>query len=474
MTAYNDMDGLHLPPHSIEAEQSVLGSLLLDNGAWERLDGQLAEGDFYRADHRRIFACIAAMLDRAHPADVITVFEALNSSGKAEEVGGLTYLNALAQNTPSAANIRRYAEIVRGCRIRRDVMAIGQRIADLAAAPAARGGDTAALVEEVTGMVMATLADTRHAGREPQTIGDLLPGVIDAIEERADRADQGVEISGLSTGFREIDRLTCGLQAGDLIIVAGRPSMGKSTFAVNIAENAATAGSAAFVVSLEMSAPQPAERSVARFGAINTQSLRSGRMSQDEYTGLTAALARLNGQQLVVADDPALSSVARIRLAARKVRQRLGTLDLIVIDYLQLMRGDGATKNEEIGSITRALKLLARELACPIVLLSQLNRGVEQRPNKRPVMSDLRDSGAIEQDADLILFIYRDEVYHENSPLTGFAEVLVRKNRMGPLGDVPLTFQGEYSRFLDADLRDFATAKAKGDVPVRAGRGGFE
>lgn len=294
MNAYDDMSGLRLPPHSIESEQSVLGGLLLDNGAWERLDGQLTEGDFYHADHRRIFSCIAAMLDRGQPADVVTVYEALRAAGEAEQVGGLAYLNAMAQNTPSAANIRRYAEIVRGCRVRRDVMALGQDIAALAAEPS-RANDTAGLVEQVTGMVMA-LADTRHAGREPQTIGELLPGVLDAIDQRM---NDGGAVSGLATGFRLLDELTCGLQAGDLIIVAGRPGMGKTTLAVNIAENVALAGGAAFVVSLEMSAAQLAERSVARFGAIDTQALRSGRISQDGFTRLSAALDRLRNQRLV-------------------------------------------------------------------------------------------------------------------------------------------------------------------------------
>lgn len=468
MNAYDDMSGLRLPPHSIEAEQAVLGGLLMDNGAWERLDGQLTEGDFYHADHRRIFSCIAAMLDRGQPADVVTVYEALRAAGEAEQVGGLVYLNAMAQNTPSAANIRRYAEIVRGCRVRRDVMALGQDIAALAAEPS-RANDTAGLVEQVTGMVMA-LADTRHAGREPQTIGELLPGVLDAIDQRM---NDGGAVSGLATGFRLLDELTCGLQAGDLIIVAGRPGMGKTTLAVNIAENVALAGGAAFVVSLEMSAAQLAERSVARFGAIDTQAMRSGRISDDGFTRLSAALERLRDQRLVIADDPALASVARIRLAARKLRQRLGALDLIVIDYLQLMRGDGANRNDELGGITRALKLLARELACPIILLSQLSRAVEARPDKRPILSDLRESGAIEQDADVVMMAYRDGYYRPDGPLQGFAEILVRKQRMGPTGDVPLIFQGWHSRFLDADVRDFAAAKAKGEAPARETRRGF-
>lgn len=460
---------LRLPPHSIEAEQSVIGGLLLDNRAWDRIAGQVAEADFYRDEHRRIFRHITRMLDRGQPADVVTVAEALEDSNEAELTGGLAYLGEIANNIPSVANIRRYAEIVRERRTRRDVLAIGHRIAEMAAIA---GGDTGALVEQVTGLVMG-LADTRHAGREPQSIDELLPGVLEALEQRTEKRGQ---ISGLPTGFRDLDRLTCGLHPGDLVIIAGRPSMGKTTMAVNIAENVAVDGGTAFVVSLEMAASQLAERSIARFGSISTQALRSGDLDDEGYGRVSASLARLHEKRLVIADDPTLSHVARIRLAARKVRQRMGGLDLIVIDYLQLMRGDGNNRNEELGGITRALKLLAREMACPIVLLSQLSRKVEERTDKKPMMSDLRESGAIEQDADVILMCYRDDYYHDDSPLKGFAEVLVKKQRMGPLGDVRLVFQGEFSRFRDADQREFAEAAARAAQakPARSGRRGFD
>ncbi|EKE17225.1 MAG: hypothetical protein ACD_10C00559G0004, partial [uncultured bacterium] len=333
-------------------------------------------------------------------------------------------------------------------------------------------GDAGALVEQVTGLVMG-LADTRHAGREPQSIGELLPGVLEALEQRTEKRGQ---IAGLPTGFRDLDRLTCGLHPGDLVIVAGRPSMGKTTLAVNIAENVAVDGGAAFVVSLEMAASQLAERSMARFGSISTQALRSGDLDDDGYSRISASLARLYEKRLVIADDPTLSHVARIRLAARKIRQRMGGLDLIVIDYLQLMRGEGNNRNEELGGITRALKLLAREMACPIVLLSQLSRKVEERTDRRPMMSDLRDSGSIEQDADVVLMCYRDDYYHDDSQFKGFAEVLIRKQRMGPLGDVRLVFQGEFSRFCDADQREFAEAAARAaqSKPARSGRRGFD
>ncbi|UXL06461.1 replicative DNA helicase [Achromobacter xylosoxidans] len=437
--------------HSVDAEQGVLGGLLLDNRAWDRLGDLLAVEDFYRHDHRLIFGAAAKLLNASKPADVLTVHDALQSAGQGKEAGGLEYLNAIAQNVPSSANIRRYAEIVREHRVRRDMAVVGQQIGELANEP----GEPTALVERATALTMA-LADARDAGQDPKSIGELLPGLLDALEARM---EHGGAVSGLSTGFEDLDRQTCGLQDGDLIIVAGRPSMGKTTLAVNIAENVAIDGKVAFVVSLEMSSGQLAERSVSRFGEIDTQKLRTGRLSQGDFTRLTSALSRLESQRLVIADDARLANVARIRLAARKVRQRNGRLDLIVIDYLQLMQGEGSNRNEELGGITRALKLLAREMGCPIILLSQLSREVEKRSDKRPLMSDLRESGAIEQDADVILMAYRDDYYIPDSPFKGMAEILIRKQRMGPLGEVYLTFQGQHSRFLDADLHKVAEAR---------------
>lgn len=439
-----------VPPHSVDAEQGVIGGLLQDNRAWDRLGDLLAAEDFYRHDHRLIFGMAAALLNASKPADVLTVHDALQAAGESEASGGLPYLTAIVQNVPSSANIRSYAEIVRAHRVRRDVLAVGHNIAELA-----ETGDPSALMEQATGMVMA-LTSGRDAGDEPKPIGELLPGVLDALEARM---EHGGEVSGLSTGFEDLDRQTCGLQPGDLIIVAGRPSMGKTTLAVNIAENVAVEGKVAFVISLEMAARQLAERSVARFGEIDTQRMRTGRLSQGDFTRLTSALGRLETQKLVIADDPRLANASRVRIAARKVRQRHGRLDLIVIDYLQLMQGEGGNRNEELGGITRALKLLAREIGCPIILLSQLSREVEKRTDKRPLMSDLRESGAIEQDADVILMAYRDDYYVEGSPFKGLAEILIRKQRMGPLGEVFLTFQGQHSRFLDADVQAVAEAR---------------
>lgn len=445
---------LRLPPHAIESEQSVLGGLLLSNQAWGQIDGVLSDTDFYRDEHRRIFRQIRSLLEMGKPADVVTVAEALDASGEGQHTGGLAYLGELAANTPSAANIRRYAEIVRDRRLRRDLMDVGQQIADMAAASTT---DSVVMLEQAAGLVMG-MVDNRHSGQEPQLIDDLLPGVLADLHQRIENKSS---ISGLPTGFADLDAKTCGLHAGDLIIIAGRPSMGKTTLALNIAENVALAGGTALVISLEMSAKQLTERSISRVGSIDTQSIRSGNLTEDDFRRLTNSLAKLQGKHLIIADDPHLARVARVRMAARRVRQRRGRLDLMVIDYLQLMSGDGATKNEELGGITRLLKLLARELACPIIALSQLSRKVEERTDKRPLLSDLRESGAIEQDADVVMMAYRDDYYRTDSPFKGFAEILIRKQRMGPLGDVPLVFQGAYSRFCDADRNEYAAAAAK-------------
>lgn len=445
-------EALRVPPHSVDAEQGVLGGLLQDNRGWDRLGDLLSAEDFYRHDHRLIFEAAARLMNSSKPADVLTVHDALQVQGRAEAAGGLAYLNAIVSNVPSSANIRSYAEIVRAHRIRRDVLTLGHDISELAANEA---GDSSALVEQATGLAMA-LADTRQAGREPVEVGFLLREVIESLEARGECVGG---ISGLASGFTDLDQKTSGFQDGDLIIVAGRPSMGKTTLAINFAENVTEEEGVALVISLEMAAAQLVERTIARYGVIDTQRLRTGRLENNDWPRLTHAIQKLESQRLIIADDPGLANVARVRLAARKVKQRQGRLDLIVIDYLQLMQGDGNSRNEDLGSITRALKLMARELGCPVILLSQLSRKVEERPNKRPLMSDLRESGAIEQDADVILMVYRDDYYHEDSPFKGLAEILIRKQRMGPLGEVFLTFQGQHSRFLDADVHAVAEAR---------------
>ena len=431
-----------VPPHSIEVEQSVLGGLLLDNGAWDRLDGRLNIRDFYVSEHQRIFHVLAMLLDRNKPADVITVSDALAGNDSQERCKTLSYLHELAHNTPSAANIVRYAEIVRNLKVRRNVLELSHRVAHLAV----QSSDDD-LLDRVTSLAMG-IADDGAPSSEPQTISALLPDLLDTLDKRHHQKSGGL---GLSTGFSELARLTCGLQSGDLIIVAGRPSMGKTTLAVNFAENAALDDGVALVVSLEMSKTQLAERSLARFSGVNPQSLRNGKLSADDFSKMTTGLKTLQNSHLIIADDPSLSNAGQIRLAARKTKQRMKKLDLIVIDYLQLMQGSGNTRNDELSGITRSLKLLAKELDRPIVLLSQLSREVEKRTDKRPLLGDLRESGAIEQDADVVIMLYRDEYYNDQSPLAGYAQLLVRKQRMGPIGDLYLKFQGEYSRLLDAD-----------------------
>lgn len=453
-----------LPPCAIEAEQSVLGGLLLDNAAFDRIDGQLQADDFYSAAHQSIYRAIVSLLSRGEPADVITVSDAIERAGEAERTGGLAYLGELAANTPSAANVGAYARMVGDAKARRNMIAVGQHIIELARE---RGSDAIARADKAAGIV-ASLSAHRD-NKDPVEISDLMQTVLTKIQNRV---DAGGAISGLSTGFVDLDKATTGLHPGNLVVLAGRPGMGKTSLAVNVAENVALDGGVALVFSLEMPGDDLAERTIARAGGINTQALREGRLTNDDYERLSAALAKLNGTRLIIDDDPATASVTAIRRKSMRIKRERG-LDLIVIDYLQLMRGEAiANRNEEIGGITRGLKLLARELAVPIILLSQLNRGVEDRPDKRPMMSDLRESGAIEQDADVILMAYRDDYHNESSPLKGFAEIIIRKQRMGPTGTVPLVFQGQFSRFCDADRAEYARALDCATQPTRR-KGGF-
>ena len=456
-----------LPPCAIEAEQSVLGGLLLDNRAYERIASELKPNDFYRNEHQTIYRTIAEMLDRGEPVDAVTVSEALERLGQSEACGGLAYLGDLAANTPSAANVLSYSKAVADRKARRDLIAAGQRLAELAREP---GNDAVTRTDKASAIVLA-LGEQRGS-KEPVPVSELMGSVLEALEQRI---EAGGAISGLSTGFSDLDKETTGLHPGNLVIVAGRPAMGKTTLGVNIAENVAMAGGVALVFSLEMSAADLVERSMARAGSVNTQTLRKGKLTEDDWSRVTVALGKLNGKSLVIDDDPGTATVAQMRRKAVRLKRKHGRLDLIVVDYLQLMRGDGNNRNEEIGGITRGLKLLARELNIPIILLSQLNRGVEDRTDKRPMMSDLRESGAIEQDADVILMAYRDDYYNESSPFKGFAEIIIRKQRMGPTGAVPLVFQGQYSRFVDADIGEFARARDSASFqPIRKRKGGFD
>ncbi|CAG2153376.1 Replicative DNA helicase [compost metagenome] len=440
------LDSLKVPPHSIEAEQSVLGGLLLDNAAWDRIADFLSESDFYRFDHRLIFQGIARLISATKPADVITVYEMLQVAGKAEEVGGLAYLNSLAQNTPSAANIRRYAEIVRERSVLRKLVTVADDIASAAFAP--KGREVRELLDEAESKVFAIAEEGSRGQKGFQEIQPLLTQVVERIDELYHR-DTATDVTGVPTGFIDLDKMTSGMQAGDLIIVAGRPSMGKTAFSLNIGEHVAVEqGLPVAVFSMEMAGVQLAMRMLGSVGRLDQHRLRTGRLLDEDWPRLTHAIQRMNDAQLFIDETPALNPM-ELRARSRRLARQCGQLGLIIIDYLQLMSGSGGGENRatEISEISRSLKGLAKELNCPVIALSQLNRSLEQRPNKRPVMSDLRESGAIEQDADVILFIYRDEVYNPDSQDKGTSEIIIGKQRNGPIGTVRLTFLGQFTKF---------------------------
>lgn len=442
------LDYLRVPPHSVEAEQSVLGGLLLDNAAWDRITDVLNEDDFYRFDHKIIWQHISRLISLARPADVVTVNESLASANKAEEVGGLAYLNALAHNTPSAANIRRYAEIVRERSMLRKLVSVADEIAAAAFNP--QGKEARQLLDEAESRVFQIAQEGARGSDGFREIQPLLAEVVERIDELYHREGDS-DVTGVPTGFSDLDRMTSGLQAGDLVIIAGRPSMGKTSLAMNIGEHVAIEqGLPVAVFSMEMGAVQLAMRMVGSVGMLDQHRMRTGKLTADDWPRLTNAVQRVQEAQIYIDETPGLNSM-EVRARARRLARQCGQLGMIVIDYMQLMSANSSGENRatEISEISRSLKGLAKELNCPLVALSQLNRSLEQRPNKRPIMSDLRESGAIEQDADLILFIYRDEVYNPDSPDKGTAEIIIGKQRNGPIGTVRLTFQGASTRFLN-------------------------
>jgi len=442
------LDQIKLPPHSVEAEQSVLGGLMLESSALDKIADLITQDDFYRFEHRLIYRQIVRMSELAKPVDVITVAEGLEIAGELDKVGGLAYLGSLAQNVPSAANIRRYGEIVRERSIMRQLVEVGTDIADSAYNPTGR--DAAQLLDEAEGKVFQ-IAEAGARGKQGfMSMPPLLTQVVERIETLYGR-DNTSDVTGTPTGYTDLDRMTSGLQPGDMIVVAGRPSMGKTAFSINIAENIALDSKLPVAIfSMEMGAAQLAMRMLGSVGKLNQHDLRSGKLQDDDWGRLTHALGRLNDAPIFIDESAALSSL-ELRARARRLHRQHGSLGLIVVDYLQLMSSNAGKASEnratEISEISRALKGLAKELQVPVMALSQLNRSLEQRPNKRPVMSDLRESGAIEQDADLILFIYRDEVYNSDSPDKGKAEIIIGKQRNGPIGKVELAFRGEYTRF---------------------------
>lgn len=423
-----------------------MGGLLLDNTAFDRVIDLVSAEDFYRFDHRLIFQQIAKLVAATKPADVITVFESLSSLGKAEEVGGLAYLNALAQNTPSAANIRRYAEIVRDRGILRKLISVSDEIAGDAFNP--QGKEVRQMLDAAESKIFSIAEEGSRGAAGFVEIKPLLAHVVERIDELFAR-DSTNDVTGVPTGMLDLDRMTSGLQEGDLIIVAGRPSMGKTAFSVNIGENVAIdSGLPVAIFSMEMGGTQLAMRMLGSVGRIDQQRLKTGRLKDEDWPKLTSAIQRMNDAPIFIDETPALSSI-ELRSRARRLARKCGKLGLIIVDYLQLMSANAPGENRatEISEISRNLKSLAKELNCPVIALSQLNRSLEQRPNRRPVMSDLRESGAIEQDADLILFIYRDEVYNPDSPDKGTAEIIIGKQRNGPIGQVRMTFLGQFTKF---------------------------
>jgi replicative DNA helicase len=442
------IDQIKLPPHSVEAEQSVLGGLLLEASALDKVVDLVTDDDFYRHEHRLIYRQIVHLSERAKPVDVITVAESLEIAGELDKVGGLPYLGSLAQNVPSAANIRRYGEIVRERSIMRKLAEVGADIAGSAYNPTGR--DAAQLLDEAESKVFE-IAEAGSRGKQGfMSMTPLLSQVVERIETLYARDNQN-DVTGTATGFTDLDRMTSGLQAGELIIVAGRPSMGKTAFSINIAENVALDSKLPVAIfSMEMGATQLAMRMLGSVGKLDQHDLRTGRLQDDDWGRLTHAIGKLDDAPIFIDESAALSAL-EVRARARRLHRQNGGLGLIVVDYLQLMSSNAGKASEnratEISEISRSLKALAKELHVPVVALSQLNRSLEQRPNKRPVMSDLRESGAIEQDADLILFIYRDEVYNSDSPDKGKAEIIIGKQRNGPIGKIELAFRGEYTRF---------------------------
>ncbi|WP_035051579.1 replicative DNA helicase [Andreprevotia chitinilytica] len=449
------LQSLRLPPHSIEAEQSVLGGLLLENQAFDRVADILFEADFYRDDHRRIWQHISKLIEHNRPADVITVAESLDNANELAYVGGLAYLGMLAANTPSAANIRRYAEIVREKSVMRQLASVGTDIADAAYNP--NGREPADLLDEAESKVFQ-IAEQSNKGKQ----GFIsMPPILKEIVERIDylyKQDNPSEVTGVATGFLDLDKMTSGLQKGDLIIVAGRPSMGKTAFSVNIAEHVGCELKLPVAIfSMEMGAAQLGMRMVGSIGKIDMHKLKTGRFEDEDWMRLTHAVNKLSEAPIFIEETGALTALDLRTRARRLARQVGGQLGLIVIDYIQLMAGRAGSKDQnrasEVSEISRSLKGLAKELQVPIIALSQLSRQVEQRTDKRPMMSDLRESGAIEQDADLIMFMYRDEYYNPDSNMKGLAECILGKHRNGPVGKVPLQFQGMYSRFNNALVR---------------------
>ena len=444
---------LKVPPHSIEAEQSILGGLLLDNSKWDVVGDKVIEDDFYRQDHRLLFRVVSRLATSGNPIDVITVSEELQRLGELENAGGMGYLAELAEKTPSASNVRSYANIVHERAVLRRLIQVSGEISDSAFNPTGRS--TNELLDDAERKVFKISESSAGQESGPSSVNPVLTKTLERIEELFDAPDG---ITGVTTGFKDLDDMTSGLQPSDLVIVAARPSMGKTAFAMNLVESAIIkAEKSVLVFSMEMPADSILMRMLSSLGQINQTRVRSGKLEEEDWPRLSSAAKMLKDRPLYI-DDTAGLSPTEVRSRARRVARELkGDIGMIMIDYLQLMQIPGMNEGRtaEISEISRSLKALAKEMNCPVVALSQLNRGLESRTDKRPMNSDLRESGAIEQDADVIMFIYRDEYYNEESPDKGIAEIIIGKQRNGPIGKVKLQFQGQFTKFNDLSHVDY-------------------
>ena len=439
------IENLKVPPHSIEGEQAVLGGLLLSPLAWDLVADVVTEVDFYREDHRLIFRAIHELNDRSKPCDAVTVTEWFEAHGKADQIDGGSYVNQLTSSTPSAANVKAYAEIVREKSVLRQLIDVGSEITS--GVFASDGRDSKEQLEAAERKIFAIAEQGMRAGLDFVTVQETIKEAIEKIQELHEFEG---EITGIPTGFKDFDKLTAGLQPSDLIIIAGRPAMGKTTLAMNIAEHAAIKHAVPVAIfSMEMSSLQLVMRLFSSLGQIDQTRLRTGSLDDLDWPKLTSAMNLLHKSRIFIDETPSLSP-SELRARARRLKRK-HDIGLIVVDYIQLMSVPGTKENRatEVAEISRSLKAIAKELSVPVVAVSQLNRALEQRPNKRPIMADLRESGSLEQAADLIIFIYRDEVYNEDTPEKGKAEIIIGKHRNGPTGKIILTFQGQWLRFVN-------------------------
>lgn len=442
----DDLKQMKVPPHSIEAEQSVIGGLMLDNEVWDAVAEKVTAVDFYRRDHRIVFRTIEKLAENDTPFDVITLCDALESAGELEHAGGLAYLSELAKNTPSVANVGAYAEIIRERSILRQLLDVARDVADKVYNP--EGEKSQALLDEAERRVFAIAESGQRNTEGPIAAKNIVPNVVEQLDQLMQTKDG---ITGLETGYADLNAMTSGLQPADLVIVAGRPSMGKTTFAMNMAEHVAMDNKKPVLMfSMEMPKESIMMRTLSSFSRVDQTALRSGQLTDHDWSSIFSSMSIITEHMNLYIDDTAALSPSEMRSRARRLAREHNGLSMIVVDYLQLMQVPGVDNRvNEVSEISRNLKALAKELNVPVVALSQLSRKSEDRNDKRPMMSDLRESGAIEQDADVIMFVYRDEVYNPESEHKGTAEIIIGKQRNGPIGMVRLTFLGQYCRFDD-------------------------